>query len=284
MKTINNLAYGIFKEMTDAPEFISGVATKLDLYMKMRYGQRILSPYMEQYTGTEADTKDSANVIFMMYGDRWEHLYETTKYDYDPIANVDATETTTTEYGKNTKYTRAKRHTENKQTQEAFSGETTATEYGINHTKNIDTYHPYDEITTEDHKDEVKETENQIAGFDSATYSPKDKSIETDKAHVTTTINKMPSKIEEHDSNTDARTDTTTYSAPEKVTRNETDESEYTDNDNNSGKDITTFVRHGNIGVTMTQRMIEAERDVWNFKLYDVIIKDVVNEICIPSY
>lgn len=284
MKTIKELAYGIFKEMTDAPEFISGVATKLDLYMKMRYGQRILSPYMEQYTGTEADTKDSANVIFMMYGDRWEHLYETTKYDYDPIANVDGTETVTTTHGKRTEHTSAAKETKNTHTQEAFSGETTATEYGINHTKNIDTYHPYDEITTEDHKDEVKETENQIAGFDSATYSPKDKSIETDKAHVTTTTNKMPSKIEEHDSNTDARTDTTTYSAPEKITTDKMEAAGYVDSDQDSGVDTVETRRKGNIGVTMTQQMIEAERNVWNFKLYDVIIKDVINEICIPSY
>lgn len=41
---------------------------------------------------------------------------------------------------------------------------------------------------------------------------------------------------------------------------------------------------HGNIGVTTTQQMIEAEREVVKFDIYDYIVKDFKERYCVPVY
>lgn len=46
-------------------------------------------------------------------------------------------------------------------------------------------------------------------------------------------------------------------------------------------KDTHTAHRHGNIGVTTSQQMLEAERKVAIFSIYDVIAKDIIREISI---
>lgn len=51
-----------------------------------------------------------------------------------------------------------------------------------------------------------------------------------------------------------------------------------------SEKETTEHVRHGNIGVTMTQQMIQAERDAVSFSLYDVIMQDFKHEFCVMVY
>lgn len=45
-----------------------------------------------------------------------------------------------------------------------------------------------------------------------------------------------------------------------------------------------TKTRYGNIGVTMTQQMIEAERQVADFSTYKVIAEDFKKEFCVMVY
>lgn len=42
--------------------------------------------------------------------------------------------------------------------------------------------------------------------------------------------------------------------------------------------------RHGNIGVTSTQHLINEERNVADFRFWEVVLRDVVSEITIPFY
>lgn len=52
-----------------------------------------------------------------------------------------------------------------------------------------------------------------------------------------------------------------------------------------NGEDITEISRKGNIGVTMTQQLLDAERKFWeSFDFYNLIIKDIVNFLTIPLY
>jgi len=48
--------------------------------------------------------------------------------------------------------------------------------------------------------------------------------------------------------------------------------------------EVTEHERHGNIGVTMTQQMIQAEREAVMFSLYDVIMQDFKHEFCVMVY
>ena len=50
------------------------------------------------------------------------------------------------------------------------------------------------------------------------------------------------------------------------------------------GKEVTVNRRFGNQGVTMTQDMIEKERDVVQFNLYDYICKSFKNRFCLLVY
>lgn len=43
----------------------------------------------------------------------------------------------------------------------------------------------------------------------------------------------------------------------------------------------STRTEQGNIGITSTQELIERERDVWNFNMYDVICNDFKKQYCL---
>lgn len=283
MKKISDLTHGIFENMTEAPDFMKPYLSNLDMKICMDYGGRILSPYIENHSETVEDIKKIDNVILMDFKDRWNHLYETTILTYDPIANVDGKETVTTTHGKKTEYVRAEKVHKDTSTQAAFE-ETVHMEYGKDHSKQTDTLHPHIDITTETRPDITTESEKQIAGFDSATYTPSEKQIDTVKANEVVTKVDIPEKIEEHDVLKDKKEDIQTTESPEKKNILDHVENGFTDIDKDSGVDTVETVRKGNIGVTTTQAMINAEREVWNFLLYNVIVKDVVNYLCIPCY
>lgn len=61
-----------------------------------------------------------------------------------------------------------------------------------------------------------------------------------------------------------------------------TTENRNTETKNYNSKDKVT--RQGNIGVTSTQSLIEQERNISMFSLYDVIAKDIVDFICTADY
>ena len=54
-----------------------------------------------------------------------------------------------------------------------------------------------------------------------------------------------------------------------------------TDNLNEKETYSETKIRSGNIGVTMTQQLIEAERNVADFSFLNMVCKDIVSEVCV---
>ena len=59
-------------------------------------------------------------------------------------------------------------------------------------------------------------------------------------------------------------------------------------NRDDSGKENGTITREtergGNIGVTMTQQLIEAEREVDKFNVYDIICESFKRRFCLLIY
>lgn len=45
-----------------------------------------------------------------------------------------------------------------------------------------------------------------------------------------------------------------------------------------------TLTRHGNIGVTTSQQMLESERELWMWQIFDVVFADVDRVLTIPIY
>lgn len=55
-------------------------------------------------------------------------------------------------------------------------------------------------------------------------------------------------------------------------------------NDGRTGKHTRTGRVHGNIGVTTSQQMIQSERDLVVFNLYDVIAESFIENFCLMVY
>lgn len=75
------------------------INVQLDLdYIFNRSGEKITSSLVDFFVNTETHKIDTismqtlANVIFTKYGKKWNELYETMEYDYNPIENYNMVE------------------------------------------------------------------------------------------------------------------------------------------------------------------------------------------------
>lgn len=220
-------ASGIFKNMANMPKFIEDNKADLDYQLGLRYGSKVLAPIVLRVYDKNESAECTLNDFLAIFSDmierefagKWTKLYETTVLEYNPIWNVDGTETTTT---------------------------------AAQHTLTTDTNHANTVITSTDIGMRSTTREKKEFPYDSDTGKPTESE----------TVTEAPV--------TDTRTDTN----PETVADHETNTDQYT----------VTHERHGNIGVTMTQDMIQKEREVSEFLLYEVVLPDVANFLTIPIY
>lgn len=82
--------------------------------------------------------------------------------------------------------------------------------------------------------------------------------------------------------NTKGGTDTIAHSGTDTINRNETEK--VTDGNKNASEREYTQRRTGNIGVTTTQQMLEAERQIADFNLIDIIVNSFKYRFCILVY
>lgn len=146
--------------------------------------------------------------------DKWQKLYDTTQFDYNPIWNVDGTVT----------------ETETRNLAGTDSGTLTRTTSGSSQTSGT--------------------LEHDVMGFNTSSgYQHESKDTQSGSSSDTGSMNDTDSR---------SRTDTGTI--------------------------VRETTRGGNIGVTMTQQMIEAERQVDLFNIYDEIVKDFKRRFCLLVY
>lgn len=94
------------------------------------------------------------------------------------------------------------------------------------------------------------------------------------------------------DTTDSTQTNTVTYGKSEsgneivnnQTTYNTTNSSDTSNTETKSYNSSDKVTRQGNIGVTSTQSLIDQERQVSMFSLYDVIAKDIVDFICTSDY
>lgn len=151
----------------------------------------------------------------------WLKLWETTQYEYDPIANYDRTET----------------HTET-----------------ISHTGTDSTQRT----------DQTTHT-GTVSNQNSATDTTKKTGYNSDTLQTT-------EQTEYSGNSTDTNNLTDSSQGSSTLTRNLQDS-------------VTRSIRaYGNIGVTTTQQMIEAERESVKFDMYKVICDDFIDAFCVFTY
>ena len=128
-------------------------------------------------------------------------------------------------------------------------------------------------------------TENKVSAFDSSDYSPKDNTDTNNAAYTDThttesaTNDSLTSANSSSDSGTNSnKTNTGTSSS------NETIESGNTSG-TNTNKNVHSGRIHGNIGVTTSQQMLDAEMKLWaSIDVYKSIADLFVTDFCIMIY
>ena len=170
-------ASGIFKNMRNVPKFITDNKDDLDYQLGLRYGAKLLSPFVLRVYDKNKTAECTLNDFLALFSDmlerefanKWTKLYETTVLEYNPIWNVDGTETTTT----------AAQHTLTTDTAHANTV-VTSTALGRRSTTRERKEYPYD-------SDDGKPTESETVTEDPATDTRTDTNPETVSDHETNT-------------------------------------------------------------------------------------------------
>lgn len=211
-----------------------------------------------------------ATMIYSINRDKWNKLYSTLSYVYDPIKNYDMTESETTS-GSNS----GSRNNTGTQT-ETHTGTQTSAQTGTQtdtHTGTVG-----NSETTSVQGTSSGTSADDIFGFNSST------AVHADAGTTSgTTTNSGTATSTRTDDLTDTRTDDLTDTRTDNLTDTRTDALSETTSGTNSGS--RSLTRSGNIGVTTSQQMIQSERelDMWNI-FYSVIFKDVDKMLTIATY
>lgn len=227
--------------------------------------------------------------IYLKYHMKWQRIYDAL-YDaeYDPIANVDAHETETYNNIKDVL------DIEGNENRSISMGGTDSHSISIGSQTDSIT-HPTETVKNTEKLGASLATEAAMASAPVKEYS--------DIAGFNSVINPPTSDYPESSrvrrEGTTATETQTSFAGNEQVTkgaRTDTDTITHSDTGSNnlsySGRKNTntksgsmTRTRHGNIGVTMTQQLIDAEielRNKWQF--YNILIADVANELTLSIY
>lgn len=264
---------GIFTDLQnyDVPWKDLNINGALDLaYYGWHSGDKIISPLLEKIIDannsefTAAARANIAQMIYRVCGINWTKLYATLSLEYNPIENVDAYISETTQHTDNGTYTGNESTAQTGTDTESHTGTNENASSGtdiVNHT-GTDTNsgsNSSDTITT-----------GQIEGFNSSDFTNSDKTTEnmSGTANNTETVNLA-------DATEYGKKDTETRNLNDSITYGKTDTHTRDLADSHTGNDTHEVHRHGNIGVTTSQQMITAERELWQWFFYNVVFKDV---------
>lgn len=169
---------GIFKNMTNVPKFVEDNKSDLDYQLGLRYGARLLSPVVlrvyEKNENAECTLNDFltlfSDMIVREFSGKWSKLYETTVLEYNPIWNVDGTETTTT---------------------------------AAQHSKTTDTDHANTFVTSTDLGQRTTTRANETYPYDSDTGKPTESETVTESPVSDTRTDKNPERVADHETNID---------------------------------------------------------------------------------
>lgn len=195
----------------------------------------------------------------------WQKMFNTVCYKYNPIWNKDG-KTTWTE-------------------SQSGSGNKTETETGTRTGKESGSV--TDDFTS------ASETTNKTTGNGSSTRNGTDETTGKVSAYNSTDFqNREQSNSANSETNNSESTENFTGSGTvtnkgEKINNSSSDETSNVSRetkDSNNGTTTHEQSETGNIGVTMTQQMITAEREIAVFNIIDFIINDFKERFCLRIY
>lgn len=195
----------------------------------------------------------------------WQKMYNTICYKYNPIWNKDGKSVWTEQQSAAGKKTETEKGTKTTNANGTTNDEFTSTSNTTNKTTGTGT-------NTRTGSDE---TTGKVSAYDSTDFQNREKTNSTASENNST---------ESTEDFTGSGKVTNSGTKTIANTGNETNDVSRETNDNNTGETTHEQTETGNIGVTMTQQMISAEREIAMFNIIDFIINDFKKRFCLLIY
>lgn len=221
-----------------------------------RSARKIISPIMYDITngGTPLPLasinnnvgRDTvAKIIYSLFGDKWNRLWNAMHLSYNPISNYDMTETETIERSNDTETSDTRNIT--RTNDETLTDSSTTSNSGT---------------VTDSGNNNVLD---KVYGFNSVVGS---------EAQESNTL----------DTNTRTNNLLETLQGTHTRDNDETERHTNTGTVNDDMNESRTLTRSGNIGVTTSQQMLESEIELRRTKYFDIVFADIDSFCCIDVY
>lgn len=277
---IDYLNNGIFTFLNalDVPWKEKNIYKQLNLqYHGNISGKKETSPLVDSLIVENNLTENSKTMlaisIFSIYSNKWSRLYNILSLKYEPIENYNMTET------ENTKSTNE--NTDIITTNTTNSNDVTETNTGtntVNDSENTTGKNVITDSRTVTENNNVTNN-NSLYGFNSSSGVNSDSQNGTETRNVTdgNTHNDdlKGTRTNEHSENINTS----------KVTAQKNDIKDVKDGTHTeNGKQDRTLTRHGNIGVTTSQQMLNSEIELWQWDFFNGVFKDIDKILTIQTY
>ena len=260
----NGIFTYIKNSLTIVPDYLQDIAVINQDYYYRHSGSKIVSPLVNHFLDDAGKLTNNgcyslARIIVNDYKTNWDKIYKALTVEYSPIENYDLTEESTDSRSHTSDHTGTDGTTHTGTDTTAQSGEDSTTDGGTIGTTNTI-------------KDATEKTVNGIAGFNTQDEFSKDTSS-------TKTVNQVVQNDEKRN-----LTGSTKYGKTETNTLDTTDNTTYNSTIKETDSESHSLHRHGNIGVTTSQRMIESEIVLRKKNFFEIVFSDIDRLLTLSIY
>lgn len=267
-----------FLDSLDVPWKEKNISQQLNLqYYGNISGKKETSPLVDSLIVENNLTDNSKTMlamsIFSIYSNKWNKLYRILSLEYEPIENYNMIETEKT--------TSTNENTDTITTNTTNSNNVTETNTGTNtanDSENTTGKNTITDLRTIEENNSVTNN-NSLYGFNSAS------AVNADSQNGTETRNTTDNNTHNDDlkgtrTNEHSENINTSKVTAQKNDIKDTKDGTHTEN----GSQDRTLSRHGNIGVTTSQQMINSEIELWQWDFFNGVFKDIDKILTIQTY
>lgn len=274
---INN---GIFTFLNslDVPWKEKNISQQLNLqYHGNISGKKETSPLVDSLIVENNLTDNSKTMlamsIFSIYSNKWSRLYRILSLEYEPIENYSMIETEKT--------TSTNENTDTITTNTTNSNDVTETNTGTNTANDSENTTGKNTITDSRTiaEDNSVTNNNSLYGFNSVS------GVNADSQNGTETRNTTDNNTHNDDLKGTRTNEHSENINTSKVTTQTNDIQDVKDGTHTeNGTQDRTLTRHGNIGVTTSQQMLNSEIELWQWDFFSGVFKDIDKILTIQTY
>lgn len=274
-----NLASGKALFPSSDFNFMSEYNTNFAKYDKLFARNRHFFYYKDIFadsTTTAQDVREDfqfdVNALLLSKADSLQKIYDASVMEYNPIENYLMSEAGKDE---NTNTSTNEQTFGNVNRKNNFGADVVNNAIGEQTNTNVLGQQSNTKIDTIGER--IDETKNGVSGFNASNFTDSDISNVRNGAQS----NSYSEKLGSH---TDSLTNGKRSDVASRLAREDVETVERgKDTQTNTQRNVTdhTFARHGNIGVTTSQQMLQSEFDLrLNFNFYDVVFDLIIKELC----